>query len=268
VIVANYISTDFVDGVFRTPADYSSLDVLLGAYAYAIQIYCDFSAYTDIAIGVANLLGYEFPQNFNQPYSACTLQDFWRRWHITLSNWLRDYLYIPLGGNRYGGFITIRNIIITMGLGGLWHGASLNFVIWGLLHGFGLSVERVLGVTRPSHAPGRPFAVRLVGWALTFHFVCFAWVFFRCPNLDAAGIYLQSLYSGTNWTTTTMTPLVMVLMVCGTFTQMIPPRWVKSLQYSYEFAPLALKIAIPAGVIFLISVASPEGVPPFIYFQF
>ena len=100
-------------------------------YAYAIQIYCDFSAYTDIAIGVANLLGYRFPQNFNQPYRALTVQDFWRRWHMTLSTWLRDYLYIPLGGNRGGAFATYRNLMITMLLGGLWHGASWNFVIWG-----------------------------------------------------------------------------------------------------------------------------------------
>ncbi|HEY6259216.1 MAG TPA: MBOAT family O-acyltransferase, partial [Xanthobacteraceae bacterium] len=142
VIVANYLSTDFVDGVFRSPADYSRLDLLFGMYAYAIQIYCDFSAYTAIAIGVANLLGYRFPQNFNQPYRAVSIQDFWRRWHMTLSSWLRDYLYIPLGGNRHGELARYRNIMITMGLGGLWHGASLNFVIWGLLHGAALVAER------------------------------------------------------------------------------------------------------------------------------
>src|SRR5579862_8245060 len=145
VIVANYLSTDFVDGVFRSPGDYSHLDLLLGMYAYAIQIYCDFSAYTDIAIGVANLLGYRFPQNFNQPYRALSVQDFWRRWHMTLSSWLRDYLYIPLGGSRGGNLETYRNIMITMGLGGLWHGASLNFVFWGLLHGGALVVERIFG---------------------------------------------------------------------------------------------------------------------------
>ena len=147
VIVANYLSTDFVDGVFRAPTEYSRLDLLLGMYAYALQIYCDFSAYTDIAIGIANLLGYQFPQNFNQPYRASSVQDFWRRWHITLSNWLRDYLYIPLGGNRDGTWLTYRNILITMLLGGLWHGASWNFVIWGGLHGVALVIERLLGLT-------------------------------------------------------------------------------------------------------------------------
>ena len=158
VIVANYLSTDFVDGVFRAPTEYSRLDLLFGMYAYALQIYCDFSAYTDIAIGVANLLGYQFPQNFNQPYRALSVQDFWRRWHITLSSWLRDYLYIPLGGNRDGAWLTYRNILITMLLGGLWHGASWNFVIWGGLHGAALVIERLLGLTGEG---GWPADIRL-----------------------------------------------------------------------------------------------------------
>src|SRR5262249_56841952 len=145
VIIANYLSTDFVDGVFRTPADYSSLDLLLGMYAYAVQIYCDFSAYTDIAIGVANLLGYQFPENFNQPYRALSVQDFWRRWHITLSTWLRDYLYVRLGGNRGGRVRTYVNVMITMLLGGLWPGANFNFVISGLLHGPAPVLQRLLG---------------------------------------------------------------------------------------------------------------------------
>ena len=134
VIIASYISTRFVDPVFINPPDFGSLDLILAMYAYAIVIYCDFSAYTDIAIGVANLLGYQFPQNFNQPYRALTLQDFWRRWHMTLSSWLRDYLYVPLGGNRFGTLLTYRNLLITMGLGGLWHGAGLQFIVWGLIH--------------------------------------------------------------------------------------------------------------------------------------
>src|ERR1700724_20434 len=174
VIIANYLSTDFVDGVFRAPADFSSLDLLLGMYADALQIFCDLSAYTDLAIGVANLLGYEFPQNFNQPYRALTVQDFWRRWHITLSTWLRDYLYIrALGGNRRGRVRTYANLLVTMGLGGLWHGASWNFCIWGLMHGTALVVERLLGLTG---APRSRIAAALM-WLVTFHFVCFAWVF-------------------------------------------------------------------------------------------
>ncbi len=147
VIIANYLSTGFVDGVFRDPTANSSLDLIFGMYGYALVIYCDFSAYTDIAIGVANLLGYEFPQNFNYPYRAISVQDFWRRWHMSLSSWLRDYLYIPLGGSKFGTFATYRNIMITMALGGLWHGASWAFLIWGCLHGAALVIERMLGVT-------------------------------------------------------------------------------------------------------------------------
>ncbi len=267
VIIANYLSTDFVDGVFRSPGDYSSLDLLLGMYAYALQIYCDFSAYTDIAIGVANLLGYEFPQNFNQPYRAETLQDFWRRWHITLSSWLRDYLYIPLGGSRRGELITLRNIVITMALGGLWHGASFNFVIWGLLHGGCLAVERLLGVTGDKGHPRRPAAWRFFGWLLTLNFVCAAWVFFRSPSLEGALSYFGGLFSFSG-ATTTMSPLVMTLMALGAATQFVPARLFEYLENAYDRAPFLMKAAIPAAAIFLVSAGSPSGMPPFIYFQF
>jgi D-alanyl-lipoteichoic acid acyltransferase DltB (MBOAT superfamily) len=208
VIVANYLSTDFVDDIFRDPAGFSSLDLLLGMYAYALQIYCDFSAYTDIAIGIAKLLGYEFPQNFNQPYRALTLQDFWRRWHMSLSSWLRDYLYIPLGGSRGGALATCRNIMITMGLGGLWHGASWNFVIWGLWHGSFLVIERVLfyrgdrkarreqnssAVSAGSAVPSGVVAWPLWPHVYTMAIVMIGWVFFRAETLTGALAFLTSL---------------------------------------------------------------------------
>ena len=266
VVVANYLSTDFVDGVFRSPTEYSRLDLLLGMYAYALQIYCDFSAYTDIAIGVANLLGYQFPQNFNQPYRATSVQDFWRRWHITLSGWLRDYLYIPLGGSRDGTWFTYRNILITMLLGGLWHGASWNFVIWGGLHGVALVVERLLGVTgEPGH---HSRILKLVWWFATLHFVCLTWVFFRAADFDTAIAYLTTLVSGDAVFGTTVTPLVASMLVMGALTQIIPDRWSNALEASYDRASLAVKVAVPFAVIFLIAIAAPSGVPPFIYFQF
>src|SRR5580700_10936029 len=188
VIITNYLSTEFVDGVFLSPTSYSSTDLILAMYAYALQIYCDFSAYTDIAIGVANLLGYEFPQNFNYPYRALSLQDFWRRWHMSLSSWLGDYLYIPLGGNRFGEFVACRNIMITMGLGGLWHGASYNFLIWGLLHGVALVAERVLATIGAVGAGSakRSRVAAAVGWLVTFQFVSLTWVFFRSPSIEAS----------------------------------------------------------------------------------
>ncbi len=265
VIVANYLSTDFVDGVFRAPTEYSRLDLLFGMYAYALQIYCDFSAYTDIAIGVANLLGYQFPQNFNQPYRALSVQDFWRRWHITLSSWLRDYLYIPLGGNRDGAWLTYRNILITMLLGGLWHGASWNFVIWGGLHGAALVIERLLGLT--GEGGGRRISA-FICWFITLHFVCLTWVFFRAPTLEDAQAYLSTLMFGEAVFTTTVTPLVATMLVLGALTQMIPNRWSDRLETYYDHASIAVKVAIPFAVIFLVAIAAPGGVPPFIYFQF
>jgi alginate O-acetyltransferase complex protein AlgI len=265
VIVANYLATDFVDGVFRSPTEYSRLDLLLGMYAYAIEIYCDFSAYTDIAIGVANLLGYQFPQNFNQPYRALSVQDFWRRWHMTLSFWLRDYLYIPLGGNRGGTLFTYRNILITMGLGGLWHGASWNFVIWGLLHGLALVVERMLGITGEG---GHRRVPAIVSWFITLHFICLTWVFFRAPSLDGAWAYLTTLVSGDAILSTTATPLILLMLVFGALTQLIPNDWFERLEMRYDRASLAVKVAVPFVVIFLVAVAAPGGVPPFIYFQF
>lgn len=268
VVIANYISTDFADGVFRDPGAFSSLDLLFGMYAYAIQIFCDFSAYTDIAIGVANLLGYEFPQNFNQPYRATTLQDFWRRWHMTLSSWLRDYLYISLGGNRHGKLATLRNIMITMGLGGLWHGASFNFVIWGLLHGAWLCGERILGVTGGQRTWSLGSApAKILGWFVTFHFVCIAWVFFRAPTLDASVTYFKSLVAGTGWTTT-MTPLVALLILVGACTQFFPLGVIAWLEEAYDKASVIVKVAVATAAIFLVSAFSPSGVAPFIYFQF
>ena len=148
MVIANYLAVRFVDPVFTDPTQFSRFDLVMAVYAYAIQIYADFSAYTDIAIGVAALLGYRFPQNFNQPYRALGIGDFWRRWHMTLSNWLRDYLYIPLGGNRHGALMTARNLMLTMVLGGLWHGANWTFLIWGAMHGVGAGRRSRLAAQR------------------------------------------------------------------------------------------------------------------------
>ena len=144
IILSDYLAVNFIDRVFESPGSYSGAESLLAVYGYALQIYGDFSGYTDIAIGVALILGFKLPINFNSPYKASSLTNFWHRWHISLSTWLRDYLYIPLGGNRKGKFRTYLNVLITMVLGGLWHGANLRFVIWGSLHGVGLILEKML----------------------------------------------------------------------------------------------------------------------------
>ena len=185
MLIADYLSTHIVNGLFASPQTYSSWETLWGIIAYSVQIYCDFSAYADIAIGIALLLGFELPANFDAPYTARSIQDFWRRWHITLSSWLRDYLYIPLGGNRKGKGRTYANLVITFLLGGLWHGAGWTFVFWGLMHGTGLAVERARMDTRHSRGlpePGRTPGARALQRLWVFVFVSVAWVFFRAES--------------------------------------------------------------------------------------
>jgi alginate O-acetyltransferase complex protein AlgI len=188
---ADWLAT-VVDPAFRDPSLYTSLELAIAVYAYAFQIYLDFSAYTDIARGASRWFGVELPENFDAPYLATSITDFWRRWHMTLSHWLRDYLYVPLGGNRQGPFRTYVNLFLTMLLGGLWHGASWTFVIWGGLHGLFLAVERLFGLG------GKPVTAAGI-WArrlLTFHLVCLAWIFFRAPTFEGAWRFLGGLAAG------------------------------------------------------------------------
>jgi D-alanyl-lipoteichoic acid acyltransferase DltB (MBOAT superfamily) len=188
VLIADMVAP-FVDQVFAGPREYGSLVLLLGTYAYAAQIYCDFSGYTDIGRGCAYLLGYELPRNFAHPYFSVNIIDFWRRWHMTLSRWLRDYLYIPLGGGRGERGRTYRNQLITMTLGGLWHGASWTFVIWGVYHGLLLAATRFAHGLRGVKGEQPLFtgrAYRVLATLLTFHLVCIGWVFFRAPDFATA----------------------------------------------------------------------------------
>ncbi len=180
----------FVDMVFKTPAAFSSFTVFTGVIAYSLQIYCDFSGYSDIAIGVSRIIGFDLPENFNMPYAATSVTEFWRRWHITLSSWLRDYLYIPIGGNRKGRVRTYVNLIITMLLGGLWHGANWTFVVWGLLHGFALAVHKLWNEHNGNWRVRIP---NVVAWAITYAFTCVAWVFFRSLDFTTATLILRKL---------------------------------------------------------------------------
>lgn len=198
VLIADQLAP-FADQFFGSPQGAGALTALLGIYAYTAQIYCDFSGYTDIGRGCAYCLGYELPRNFQAPYLSGNLTEFWRRWHMTLSQWLRDYLYIPLGGNRRGPVRTYWNLLVTMTLGGLWHGASWNFVIWGMLHGAGLAATRWVH-ERLGVAPAAPLLngrlYPLLATFATFHFVAFAWVFFRAPDLGGALAVFGALTSG------------------------------------------------------------------------
>ena len=180
ILVADYLAAGLVDRVFESPLSYSGFENLFSLYAYSIQIYFDFSGYTDIAIGVALLLGFRLPVNFNAPYQAKSLTDFWRRWHISLSSWLRDYLYIPMGGNRKGKTRTIINLMLTMIIGGLWHGAHLRFVLWGLYHGLILTVEKVFTMRFPKISRGR--WRNLMSRIFCFHLIMIGWLIFRAET--------------------------------------------------------------------------------------
>lgn len=179
-----------IDPIFSNPAKIGWLDAMVAVYGFSVQIYCDFSGYTDMAIGLAILLGIKLPNNFARPYSAASIIEFWRRWHITLSHWLRDYLYIPLGGNRRGLPRQIFAILTTMALGGLWHGANWTFVLWGVLHGVGVAVNHLARLFLP-----RLRLPYVLGFLLTFHFVTLAWIPFRSPNIGTAGTIFQTLFA-------------------------------------------------------------------------
>lgn len=266
VFIANYLSSEIVDPVFEDPLSYSAFDSLFAVYGYAVQIYCDFSAYSDIAIGVALLLGYRFPDNFNNPYRAVTIQDFWRRWHISLSSWLKDYLYIPLGGSLRGRGKTYVNLFITMLLGGIWHGAAWRFVFWGALHGAGLAVERFIR-EKTGFSFDKTTGLKVVGFFFTFHFVCAGWIFFRAPTTALAADFFSSL---TKWAapSTMVTPFVLVLVGWGLFMHFFPKRIYPALIQTAAKLPIAAQGAAFACFLMVLSATSPEGVAPFIYFRF
>lgn len=265
MVVANYLATEMVDWVFLDPIFYGAGDLTLGVYGYAIQIYCDFSAYSDIAIGVAALLGFRFQKNFNQPYRAQSLQDFWRRWHISLSTWLRDYLYIPLGGSRGGTRSTGRNLLLTMLLGGLWHGAAWNFILWGALHGGGLVVERMVGWARDRGR--RPLWRRVLATLLVFHFVCVTWILFRSTDMLLAFDYLTGL-SRFGEPMEFATPLILSLITIGFAMHFIPGDSLERMERWVRPVPLWLQGLVCGIAIVAIDAVGPEGVAPFIYFQF
>lgn len=348
VVISSYMADALVDDVFGFPERFSGLEIMLAVYGYSIQIYADFSGYTDIAIGVAMLLGFRFPENFNQPYRATSIQDFWRRWHITLSSWLRDYLYIPLGGNRGGKLRRDRNLLLTMLLGGLWHGAAWPFVIWGTYQGTGMLVERRFAeftdgnrrnrnrrqrsrlqlsedsvsqssrsslnqpslsqsshssfsqptqnqpprssFSQPPHSqsshsslnqptqnqpphnsrnqPPRNYLKNLLKWLVTFHFVCLGWLFFRSETLDDAIDMFRQLF------TSFLTPapelnIVFIGVIIGALVaQTLSRTALERLQANISRLPLWIMALSFGAWMLVIDQFGPEGVAPFIYFQF
>jgi D-alanyl-lipoteichoic acid acyltransferase DltB (MBOAT superfamily) len=267
LMIADYLSENLVNRVFDFPNLYSGTEVLVAVYAYAFQIYYDFSGYSDIAIGSALLLGMKLPANFNLPYTALNLADFWRRWHISLSNWLRDYLYFSLPGLRSKWKIfSYTNLILTMVIGGVWHGASWTFVIWGALHGVGLAIVRLWQTVRPgAKEPG--WIGRCFGIFLTFHFVTFAWIFFRSPDLDTAISILSRLASLTASLANVSVPLGTVLAI-GWIGHYLPKKLYDTSLNLYMKAPFYAQAASLAVLIFGLRYVVTTGAAPFIYNQF
>lgn len=293
VLIADNFAT-FVDPIFANPDRFTTTDLWLGMFCYAGQIYGDFSGYSDMAIGLARLLGFDLCINFASPYLATSLSDFWRRWHISLSSWLREYLYIPLGGSRGSRLKTMRNLMATMLLGGLWHGASWTFVIWGAIHGLALVVQKLYGwLTRGASSMGRmidgapqrrhPLGV-LTGWAGTFLVVNIAWVFFRCqPTIDTdtglMGSTLEALHTAMYYVThlfmpaspanpTWMMDKIPMLMLLGLLAAMqIHGEWVRRGRPGIQLPAMMAGPAYAMWVL-LIMIFRPPHAAPFIYFQF
>ena len=268
-VISDYISVNFVDRVFDSPALYTGFENLMAMYGYAMQIYCDFSGYSDMAIGIALLLGYRLGINFNQPYQSASITEFWRRWHISLSSWLRDYLYVPLGGNRKGKLRQYVNLFITMLLGGLWHGASWNFVLWGFLHGVALALDKLF---RTYVIVPKTFLMRALGVLLTFHFVSFCWIFFRAQDFATATEMLSRIFQNfegaiaIQWISGYA--FVFALIVFGYLTHFIPAKWNTRSETILSRAPIIAQSLALVFVIWMVIQVKSAEIQPFIYFQF
>ncbi len=270
VVISDYIYVNYVQYIFDDPARHSGIECLLGVYGYAMVIYCDFSGYSDMAIGMARWMGFTVNENFNSPYQSSSITEFWRRWHISLSSWLKDYLYISLGGNRVGKFRQYFNLMITMLLGGLWHGASFNFIVWGGMHGLALAFDKLRLSLKINLHPSK--LVKVLGVVITFHFVCFCWIFFKASSFHDAGIIITQIF--TNFNSSAFVPMlsaygtVFGVILLGYVIHFIPKS------YEYFSVMLLSKITLLGRIIILlifiwivIQVKQADQVMP-IYLQF
>ncbi|MXO06088.1 MBOAT family protein [Flavobacterium sp. HBTb2-11-1] len=325
-VISNYISVNFVDRVFDTPMSYTSFENLMASYGYAIQIYCDFSGYSDMAIGIALLLGFKLPVNFRTPYKSTSITDFWRRWHISLSTWLKDFLYISIGGNRNGSFagylfpslfffglllwgmscynesviplviagisilifalsfllsskikqtlVTNFNLFTTMLLGGLWHGAGAQFIVWGALHGLALAVHKIFMEFFPSKKDKSPnFLWRFFSIVITFHFVVFCWIFFRARDFETALQVINNIgqltFEPELWKTIVLGyKNVFGLMLFGYVWHFLPETFTNGMKSVFDKTPLLVKAIILGFVYWIVYATAVAGSQPFIYFQF
>ena len=271
IIISDFIAVNFIDRVFEMPAMYSGFENLTAIFGYGLQIYCDFSGYTDIAIGLGLILGFRLPVNFNSPYKASSVADFWRRWHISLSRWLKDYLYIPIGGNRKGRLRTVTNLMITMLLGGLWHGAALRFVLWGGLHGLGLVVNK-LWIYLFGEKTNKKWYIRAVAVFLTFNFVSFCWIFFRAPDMESALLMIRQIATdfspGSYLSLITTYSTVFSLIIAGYLIHFLPEKVKESYRGLFIKIPLVAQMIIIMLIAVLLFQMRTTEVMPFIYFRF
>jgi len=265
---ADFLASTLVDRVFDLPSHYSTAEALGAIYGYALQIYGDFSGYTDMAIGVAMVLGIDLPQNFDHPYASPNLQAFWRRWHMSLSSWLRDYLYITLGGSRRGFWRTQLNLFLTMLLGGLWHGASWNFVIWGGIHGGMLVAERLWMEYRPPRLFQDARVRTVLGTIITFHIVATAWVFFRADSFEGAMELLGRVWRGWGGGAANLNPPVLAVLGLGFAIHLCPPRWRTVGELWLIQSPALVQGVTAMGCLYAARLLTGGSTQPFIYFQF
>ena len=274
LIISDYISLNLVDYVFDGPTLHNGFECLIAMYGYAIVIYCDFSGYSDVAIGISKWLGITIPPNFLSPYQSTSISEFWRKWHISLSSWLRDYLYIPLGGNKGGKVRTNLNLFLTMFIGGFWHGASFNFIIWGALHGVGLIVNKIwtalFGNFERRYIP-RPVSTVFFG-LLTFHFVCFCWIFFRAADLQIALQFIDQIryhFTFTNYLSFLQNyKTAIIMIVIGFLIHLIPDLWADKFIEKQKNYSIIYFIIVTVLFLFLYSYfKSAQSVMP-IYLQF
>lgn len=262
VLIANYLS-DFVTEIFNDPKSFNPVEILTAIYCYGIWLYCDFSGYVDIVTALALSIGFTLPLNFNMPHVALNLRDFWRRWHISLSNFIRDYIYIPLGGNKVTFFHTQVNILIAFGLSGIWHGVGLNFVIWGILHGFGIVFLNLMALFKINFSKHLP----LTSMLLTYTFVSFSWVYFAKSDFNEANLIIKSLFYNENfiylYQIVTLFCLFLIFVVYP-FLKDLKEILVQFLQAM----PLFLKPIILSIVFTLIFAVCKDGIPDFIYASF
>jgi len=272
VVISDFIYVNYVQYIFDDPSRHSGIECLMGVYGYAMVIYCDFSGYSDMAIGMAKWMGFNINENFDSPYQSSSITEFWRRWHMSLSAWLKDYLYISLGGNRVGKFRQYLNLMITMLLGGLWHGASFNFIVWGGMHGLALALDKMrmalIGNIKLFHSKG----FKVLGVIITFHFVCFCWIFFKASSFQDANIILTQIFTnfnGSAWKAMLDAyGIVFGVMALGYIIHFVPKSYEHFSEKVLSKITLVGRIAVILAFIWLvIQVKQSEQVMP-IYLQF